>query len=141
MTEVVDDTAVRSICHGLRDGQLRSVVLCHPVAARVEELGLIAIQAGVTSIWTCRCGPVDLVQQLAKTLDLISLVTAPSVAMSTIWEVGEAHCVVPVAWVCLVEGVRLPNAHLNIRRGPGVPSKLIVTGLAHKEVHLHAKVR
>mmetsp|Transcript_6075 Transcript_6075/g.6877 ORF Transcript_6075/g.6877 Transcript_6075/m.6877 type:complete len:271 (+) Transcript_6075:62-874(+) len=140
MAEVVDHTSIGSICHCLSNGQLCRVFLGHPVSTWVEELWLIAIQTCVTCIWACRCSTIDLVQQLTQTLNFIALVATPCLTMSTIRIVGEAHCMVPVAGVCLVEDVGLTNLDLDVRRRPGFPSELVVSSLTCKQIDFHAEI-
>mmetsp|Transcript_18571 Transcript_18571/g.44487 ORF Transcript_18571/g.44487 Transcript_18571/m.44487 type:complete len:285 (-) Transcript_18571:970-1824(-) len=117
VTEIVDHAAVRSIRHGLRHVEHDAVLLLPPYRARVEELGLVAVQAclcGIGTGWRCS---IDQVLQLASPFYFRKFVAAPDRAVRTIWLIRKSERVHPIGGVALIEGDGLANAYVDRRRG------------------------
>mmetsp|Transcript_60317 Transcript_60317/g.106818 ORF Transcript_60317/g.106818 Transcript_60317/m.106818 type:complete len:210 (+) Transcript_60317:82-711(+) len=117
VTEIVDHAAVRSIRHGLRHVEHDAVLLLPPYRARVEELGLVAVQAclcGIGTGWRCS---IDQVLQLASPFYFGKFVAAPDRAVRTIWLIRKSERVHPIGGVALIEGDGLANAYVDRRRG------------------------
>ena len=130
MAKVVDLAAKRGVGDSLGDLQLGRVLFGGPIAARQEELGLVAVEARVARVGAGRRLTIDVVLQLSLALDLGQLGATPSGAVRAVRLVGKADWVVPVGGVRLIEGDGVADVDGNIRRGSSVPGKVVVARLA-----------